>query len=185
MTGTVEFQQRLETIEVVIRQIEASGDPSVRTAARELMQLVMELHGAGLERILEILRSAGESGQSCQCLIGSLGRDDMVSSLLVLYGLHPLGIEERIHQAIEKANRQMRSRDGTVELLGIEDGAVRLHLKANGHGPALKEVVEAAIYQAAPDITSLIIDGAEEKQGFVPLAMLLGQTFANSGKIGV
>ena len=171
MPGTPEFQQRLESIEAVIRQIESAGDPNVRTAARELVQLVMELHGAGLERILEILRSNGESGQN---LLGSLGRDDMVASLLVLYGLHPLSFAERINQALEKANRQMRSRSATVELIGLEDGAVRLHLKANGHGPALKEVVEAAIYQAAPDITSLVIDGAEEKQGFVPLEMLAG-----------
>ncbi len=171
MTGTPEFQQRLESIESVIRQIEATGDPSVRTAARELVQLVMELHGAGLERILEILRSNGEAGQS---MLGSLGRDELVSSLLVLYGLHPLSLEERIHQAIEKANRQIRSRGATVELVGLEDGALRLHLKANGHGTALKEVVEAAIWQAAPDVTSLVIDGAEEKQGFVPLEMLAG-----------
>jgi hypothetical protein len=132
----------------------------------------MELHGAGLERTLEILRSSGDAGES---ILDSLGRDDLVSSLLVLYGLHPLSIEERVHQAIEKANRQMRSRNGTVELLGIDDGAVRLSLKANGHGPALKEVVEAAIWQAAPDIASLVIDGGEEKQAFVPLEMLLGK----------
>jgi hypothetical protein len=182
MKGTPEFQQRLESIEGVIRQIEATGDPNVRTAARELVQLVMELHGTGLERILEILRGAGESAQS---LVASLGRDDIVSSLLVLYGLHPLSFDERIHHAVEKANRQMRSRSATVELLGIEGEAVRLNLKANGHGSALKEVVEAAIYQEAPDVTSLSIDGAAEKQGekqgFVPLEMLMGQTLANSG----
>jgi hypothetical protein len=107
-------------------------------------------------------------------MLGSLGRDELVSSLLVLYGLHPLSLEERIHQSIEKANRQMRSRSATVELASLEDGALRLNLKANGHGPALKEVVEAAIWQAAPDITSLAIDGAEEKQGFVPLEVLVG-----------
>lgn len=178
MPGTGEFQQRLESIETVIRQIEATSDPNVRTAARDLVQLVMELHGAGLERILEILRANGESGQS---VLASLGRDDMVSSLLVLYGLHPLSIEERISQAIEKANRQMRARSATVEVLSVTDGAVRLNLKANGHGPALKEIVEGAIYQAAPDVTSLIIDGAEEKQAFVPLEMLLGHSLANSG----
>jgi hypothetical protein len=182
MTGTPEFQQRLESIEEVIRQIEATSDPNVRTAARELVQLVMELHGSGLERIIEILRSNGDSGQS---VLGSMGRDDMVSSLLVLYGLHPLSIEERVHQAIEKANHKMQSRGGTVELLEMEDGAVRLELKANGRGPALKEIVEAAIYQAAPDIISLVIEGAEEKQAFVPLEMLLnGHSLASSGKAG-
>src|SRR6202050_787812 len=101
MPSKPEFQQRLESIEQVIRQIEATGDPNVRTTARELVQLVMELHGAGLERILEILRSNGEAGQS---VLGSLGRDEIVSSLLVLYGLHPLSIEERVNQALEKAN---------------------------------------------------------------------------------
>jgi len=171
MPGTPEFQRRLESIETVIRQIEAAGDPNVRTAARELVQLVMEMHGAGLERILEILRSNGEAGQN---VLGSMGRDEMVSSLLVLYGLHPLSIEERVSQAIEKTNRQIRSRSATVELVSMEDGAVRLNLKANGHGPALKEIVEAGIFEVAPDITSLIIDGAEEKQAFVPLEMLVG-----------
>ena len=171
MAGAPEFQQRLESIEQLIRQIEATGDPSVRTAARELVQVVMELHGAGLERIMEILRSGGEPGEF---MLGSLGRDDMVSSLLVLYGLHPLTMEERVHQAIEKANRQMRPRNGTVEVVAIKDGEIHLNLKANGHGPALKEIVEAAVYQAAPDLTSLVIEGAEEKQGFVPLEMLLG-----------
>jgi len=170
MPGISEFQQRLESIEELIRQVEATGDPNVRSAARELVQLVMELHGASLERMVEILRSHGDSSQS---VLAAMGRDDMVSSLLVLYGLHPLGIEERVNQAIEVANRKMRSRGATVELVGLQDGAVRLNLKANGNGPALKEVVEAAIYQAAPDIMSLAIDGAEEKQAFVPLEMLV------------
>jgi hypothetical protein len=178
VSGSAEFQQRLESIEVVIRQIEAAADPNVRTAARELVQLVMELHGAGLERILEVLRSNGEAGQS---LLGSLERDDLVASLLVLYGLHPQSLEERVHQALEKANRKIRSRSATVELVAIEDGAVRLALKANGNGPALKEIVEGAVYQAAPDVTSLVVDGGEEKQAFVPLEMLLGHALANSG----
>jgi len=178
MNSTPVFQQRLESIEELIRQIEAAGDPNLRTAARELVQLVMELHQSGMARIVEILRADGDAGES---VLGRLGRDDKVSSLLVLYGLHPIGMEERVHQAVEKANRQMRSRNGTVEVAGIEDGAVRLNLKANGHGPALKEVVEAAIYQAAPDITSLVIDGAGEKEGFVPLEMLRGGASAQAG----
>jgi hypothetical protein len=171
MPATPEFQQRLESIEQVIRQIEATGDPNVRTAARELVQLVMELHGAGLDRILEILRANGDSGQF---LLESMGRDELVSSLLVLYNLHPLSLEERVQRALEKVNRQLRPHSATVELTGIEDGTVRLSLKANGRGPALKEIVETTIYQAAPDMTALVIDGAEEKQAFVPLEMLLG-----------
>jgi hypothetical protein len=171
MPGTPEFQRRLELVESLIRQIEAAGDPNIRMAAREMVQLVMELHGAGLERILEILRANGQAGQS---VLDTLGRDDLVSSLLVLYGLHPLGMEERVRQAIDKANRQMRSAGAAVEMIGMEDGAVHLRLKKNGQAPALREAIEAAIYEAAPDIASLAIDGADDNQGFVPVEMLLG-----------
>ena len=46
-------------------------------------------------------------------------------------------------------------------------------------------MVEEAVYQAAPDITSLIIEGAEEKQGFVPLEMLQGcRLHAPNGSAG-
>ena len=40
------------------------------------------------------------------------------------------------------------------------------------HGTIFEGIVEEAIYQAAPDLTALTIEGAEEKQGFVPLEML-------------
>ena len=66
-----------------------------------------------------------------------------------------------------------------VELLSVHEGAVRLRLQARGHGcgstpQALKEIVENALYQGVPDMTSLEIEGAEEKQSFVPLGMLKG-----------
>lgn len=170
-----DFQQRLASIEELVHQIEAAADPAVRTTARELVQTVMDLHGAALERMLELTRGMGDAGES---LIQKLGRDELVSSLLILYGLHPQDLETRLVQALDKVNSRLRARSGEVELLSLQDGAVRLRLQANGHGcgstaQALKEEVEAAIYQAAPDITALVIEGAEEKQGFVPVEMLL------------
>ena len=36
-------------------------------------------------------------------IIDRLGRDELVASLLVLYGLHPLDFETRVNQAVEKA----------------------------------------------------------------------------------
>src|SRR5262245_45820581 len=49
------FQQRLEHLDGLLQAIEASADPAVRSSAREAIQTLMELHGAGLERILEIV----------------------------------------------------------------------------------------------------------------------------------
>ena len=177
MEAQAQFQQRLKAIEQLTKEIESTADPSLRASVQELVCLVMDLHGAGLERMLEVIRAPGDGGE---VLIHKLGRDELVASLLVLYGLHPLSLEARVMQALDKAGSKLRSHQGEVELLGIEDGVVRLRLQANGHscgstGAALKEIVEDAVYQAAPDIRALVIEGADEKEskeGFVPLEML-------------
>jgi Fe-S cluster biogenesis protein NfuA len=171
-----EFQERLQSIEQLIAKIDTAADPNLRSNVRELVQLVMDLHGAGLERMLELTGAAGEAGDS---IIQKLGRDELVASLLVLYGLHPLDVDARVIQALDKLQPRLRAHDGEVHLLSVQDGVVRLRLEANGHGcgstgQALKEIVEGALYQAAPDIASLIIEGAEEKAGFVPIEMLQG-----------
>jgi Fe-S cluster biogenesis protein NfuA len=176
MPGQPEFQQRLQSIERLLGEIEGAADPNLRASVQELVQLVMDLHGAGIERILELVRATGDEGDG---LVHRLGRDELVASLLVLYGLHPLTLEDRVIQAVEKARLRMRSNEGEVELLSVQDGTVRLRIKANGRGcgstaQALKEIVENAVYQGAPDIASLVIEGAEDKQGFVSLEMLQG-----------
>jgi Fe-S cluster biogenesis protein NfuA len=176
MSVQPEFQQRLQAIEGLLAKVESAADPNLRTHVQELIQLVMDLHGAGLERMLELIHATGEEGER---LIQKLGRDELVSSLLVLYALHPTDLEGRVLQALDKARQRLRTHEGEVELLSVQDGAVRLRVKANGHGcgstaQALKEIVEETIYQIAPDITALVIEGAEDKQGFVPLSMLQG-----------
>jgi Fe-S cluster biogenesis protein NfuA len=180
MPGQPEFQKRLQSIERLLGEIGAAADPSLRTSVQQLVQLVMDLHGAGLERILELIRADAAGGEG---LIQKLGRDELVASLLVLYGLHPLDLEARVTEALDKARVRLRSHQGEVELLSIQDGAVRLRLHANGHGcgstaEALKEIVEDAVYQSAPDVTALVIEGAGEKQGFVSLEMLQGASTA-------
>jgi Fe-S cluster biogenesis protein NfuA len=174
MPAPAEFQKRLQSIEALLGEIEAAADPSLRTSVQQLVQLIMDLHGAGLERTLELIRATGEEGEA---VVQKLGRDELVASLLVLYGLHPKTLEERVTLALDKARLRLRAHEGEVELLSIQDGAVRLRLQVNGRGcgstaQALKEIVEEAVYQSAPDVTALSIEGAEEKPGFVSLDML-------------
>jgi Fe-S cluster biogenesis protein NfuA len=176
MPAQPEFQQRIQSIERMLGEIEGSADPSLRTSVQQLVQLVMDLHGAGLERMLELIRGDAGVGES---LINKLGQDDLVASLLVLYGLHPLPLDARITEGLDKARARLRSHQGEVELLSIQDGAVSLRLHVNGNGcgstaQALKEMVEDAVYQSAPDITSLVIEDAAAKPGFVSLEMLQG-----------
>ena len=62
MPAPVDFQQRLRSIERLFSEIEAAADADLRTSAQELIQLVMDLHGAGFERMLEVIVAASDSG---------------------------------------------------------------------------------------------------------------------------
>ena len=174
MPAQPEFQQRLKSIERLLGEIDRDAEPNLRSAVQQLVRLVMDLHGGGLERMLELIRQAGDGGAG---LIEKLRGMNWWRAFWCSTGLHPLSLEVRIDRALDKARVRLRPHRGEVELIGVQDGAVRLRLRANGHGcgstaEALKEIVENAVYQAAPDIVSLAIEGAGEKQGFVPIEML-------------
>ena len=174
MPEQAEFERRLQSIERLLGKIEEAADPDLRRMVRELTQFVMDLHGAGLERILETLRGTGGEGEK---LVEKLSRDDVVASLLVLHGIHPLDMETRVAQGLEEARRRLRAHGGEVELLSIQDGAVRLRLRANGHGcgstaAALREMVEEAVYGAAPDLAFVTLEGEGDKRDFVALEAL-------------
>lgn len=173
MTSGPQFQQRLQSIEQLLGEIDRGADPDVRGSVQQLVQLVMDLHGVALERILELLQesSAGAS------LLDRISGDEMVESLLVLHGLHPLGLEARIRRGVELARTRLRPRQAEAELVSLENGAVRLRIHSHGHGcgsatEALNEIVEGAIYQTAPDVVSLSVETGDDKASFVPIETL-------------
>jgi Thioredoxin-like proteins and domains len=159
----------------LVEKIESSADPEIRAAALELVQTLMDFHGAGLARIMDITADAGAAGFA---IFDDFAEDDLASSLLLLYDLHPLDIETRILGAIEKVRPSLSLHEGDVELLGVNDGIVKLRLKGSCDGcPSsaltLKHTIEEAIYAAAPDVTSIEVEGAmaakAEMNGFVQI----------------
>ncbi|MBI1762492.1 MAG: NifU family protein [Acidobacteria bacterium] len=179
-----DFQQRLQKIEQLVQTIESAADPRVRASAVELMQALMELHGAGIERMLEIVFEAG-GGE----IIDRLADDELAASLLLLYGLHPLDLETRVLQALDKVRPYLRSHGGNVELIGIADAVVRLRLQGSCNGCAssaltLKLAIEEAIYEAAPDVTGLEVEGVvgdTPRSSLVQLERAPGQNGAANG----
>ncbi len=156
-----EFRQRMERIESLLREVEQVPDPTARARTREIVQAILDLHGAGLERMLEHIAAAGDAGLA---LIGSLAQDDLVGSLLLLYGLHPLDVETRVRQALDKVRPYLRSHGGNVELLGVAGGVVRLRMEGSCDGcpssaATLKLSIEEAIYDKAPDVTAIEVEG--------------------------
>jgi Fe-S cluster biogenesis protein NfuA len=172
-----DFRQDIQRIGGLVEEIESIADPAIRAATKELVQSLMDLHGAALEKMLEIVAEAGETGMS---IIDRLGRDSLVSSVLILYGLHPEDLESRVVKAVDRVRQQLRKQGCEVELLGVNDGAIRVRVETGSHtcGSTVKTVqaaLETAMYDAAPDLTSLVIDGLEEKpaSGFVALDKLM------------
>jgi Fe-S cluster biogenesis protein NfuA len=177
MPEETEFQRRLQSVERLVGEIEGAADPHMRATVRELVQTIMDLHSSGLERMLELVGTA-EPGTG---IIQRLGRDELVGSLLILYNLHPVDLPERVAQGVDKARSRLRAYEGEVELLSIQEGAVRIRVSAQqrgcGSSPGeLKEIVEQAIYQSAPDVTAVVVEEAANKTGFVPLSAIVGST---------
>ncbi len=178
MAQDAAFQKQIERIGELVEQLESAADPNARALGKELLESLMALHGAALERILEIASEAGEPGQAA---IRKCGEDELVSSVLLLYGLHPESLETRVTRALQKSRAFLDSHSANAELVSIgEDGTVtlRLEVKSGGCGSSfglVKSNLEAAMQNAAPDAPSIVVEesGASLTQsGFVTLAQL-------------
>lgn len=175
MENEKDFQGRVQKIGELVQELDSIADPAVRTRAKELVQALLDLHGAGLERILELLFQR-EGGVQ---IIDALGRDPLVSSLLILYELHPEELQTRVERKLEEIQSKLHKAGAEAELMGTENGNVRLRVKIDKHAcgstaRTVQTMIEDAIYEAAPDLKSIVIDGVEKPSaaGFVALGAL-------------
>jgi Fe-S cluster biogenesis protein NfuA len=173
-----DFRQRMQQIGDLVEKMEDIADPAVRATTKQLVELLMELHGTGFEKVLEITFQAGDAGVG---IIDELARDPLVSGLLVLYGLHPEPLATRVAKALDRIRPSLRKQGSEIELLAVEEGVVRVRIVMRGAacGSTVKTIrssVEEAIYEAAPDLTSLFMEGPEANasSGFVALEKLMG-----------
>jgi len=150
---------RIARIEALIQALDELADPAARAPAQELLQCVLELHGAGLARLLELIAEGAESER----LLYSLKQDERVRSLLLLHGLHPETLEQRVRKAID--GQRLRVQSIRVELIGLEEDVVRLRYIESAKGSSaasVRRVVEEAILEVAPDAAGVNIDGLIE-----------------------
>jgi Fe-S cluster biogenesis protein NfuA len=163
-------KQRVQRIEALIQKIDSVADPQLRANAVELVQSLMELHGEGINRLLEIVAS----DRSGMTIIDTMGEDQLVGGLLMLYGLHPVDFGTRVRKALDKVRPYLKSHGGNVELLTADDGVVRLQMQGSCHGcpssaMTLKLAIEEAIYEAAPDVAEILVDGVVEQPPVAPV----------------
>lgn len=148
-----------DRVEALLDQVEGFP-PAEREVATELVQALLDMYGEGLAKIV----AAGPVPVE----------DELVAHLLLLHGLHPVPVEERVTGALDSVRPYLAAHGGGVELLGVEDGVVRLRLEGACHGcPSssltLRAAVEEAVVKAAPDVERIDAEGAVESPGLLQI----------------
>jgi hypothetical protein len=119
-------------IDRLLAELRDGPDPSAAVAAEELIRHLVQLYGDGLARIAALLGPER---------LAEVAADSLVASLLLVHDLHPVPPAERIRQALAGSG---------VDLVGIEDGVVRLRTSGSRCGAA--RTVEALVRRAAPEV---------------------------------
>jgi Fe-S cluster biogenesis protein NfuA len=158
-------QLQMQQIEELISKIESFDDPLARETSLALVRSLMDFHSAALDRLMEIVAESKEAG----VVFNDFATDELVSNLLLLYGLHPVSTETRVRKALEQVRPYIESHGGSVELLSIKDAVV--HLRMDGSCKScpsseltLKLAIEDAVYAAAPDVVSIQAEGVTNAQ---------------------
>ena len=123
MANDGEFQEQVRQLGKLIVEFDQLPDSSAKIAGKELVQLLMDVHGAGLERMMEIVFDSGPANAGA-AIIDKLGRDPIAGSLLLLYSLHPDDLETRVQRAVERLRPRVRKLGCAIELTGVREGAV-------------------------------------------------------------
>jgi len=162
-------------IEAHVKRLEAIADPIARATATELVASVLQLHGAALERILEIIDESDES----DAMLNKLDTDPLVRSILLLHDLHPESTEERISYALHELEGRLKKRDASIEFVSLVDGTLKLRLINNSGSCGTETIVEDAVRNAAPELAAVEIETiAPPRSGFVSLESLRGSRTA-------
>jgi Fe-S cluster biogenesis protein NfuA len=152
-----------DRVETLLTELGGLADARIVASAEELVRTLVELYGAGLDRVMEIVTET-ESAEA----LHRLTADDLVSGLLIVHDLHPLSTAERVRMALDGVRPYLGLHDGGVELLAVEpSGVVRLRLTGTCDGcpssqVTITDAIERAIAAAAPETTGVEV-ATEEK----------------------
>ena len=177
-------------IDELVGELTQLPDDGSRARAEELLGAVLELHGDALREMLDMVSARPDGGAE---LLDAFGADELVRSVLLIHDLHPVSLQVRVETALESVRPIMHGHKGDVELLGVADQVVRLRLTGSCEGcPSseltMKAAVEKAIYEAAPEVVSIEVEGLSPPppgpptiECLVPLQMASPRPIAAAG----
>jgi Fe-S cluster biogenesis protein NfuA len=163
MAEANDVQAAGDRVEALLSRLGELSDAAVVASAEELVRTLVELYGAGLDRVMEIVTETGSAET-----LHRLTADDLVSGLLIVHDLHPLSTAERVRMALDGVRPYLGLHDGGVELLGVEpSGVVRLRLTGTcdscpSSQITITDAIERAIAAAAPETTGVEVETDEK-----------------------
>jgi Fe-S cluster biogenesis protein NfuA/nitrite reductase/ring-hydroxylating ferredoxin subunit len=157
-------RERIGRVETLLDQVDTLADPRAQELATEVVQAMLELYGEGLARFVDLVAARDADGELATAVAG----DELLSHLLILHGLHPQPLEDRVRMALDEVRPYLESHGGDVELLAIDEGIVRLRMQGSCSGcpsstVTLKLAIEDAIHKAAPDVEGIEAEGTVEE----------------------
>jgi nitrite reductase/ring-hydroxylating ferredoxin subunit len=172
-------EQIVERLTMLVEELELYPDTELREKSLDLVQLIMQLYGEALRRVLATIESAPLKDQ----ILPRLFSDEVIRAILLIHGLLPIALEDRVAAALNNLRPILLSQGADVELLGVTDGRARMRLMRKGSGAppigVLKIEIEKALSEAAPDLSGIEIDGVQEQiEATTRAASLLGRMIA-------
>jgi Fe-S cluster biogenesis protein NfuA/nitrite reductase/ring-hydroxylating ferredoxin subunit len=166
----------LTRVQELQEQLDGAAELVSKELAQELVGGVVEMYGAGLERIVAGLFAAGAEGER-QAV--ALAADPLVATLLLIHDLHPVALEDRVQAALDSVRPYMESHGGNVELLSLHDGVARISLRGScsdcsASSVTLELAIKQALEEAAPDLDSLEVEGVAPQMPGLALPMADG-----------
>jgi Fe-S cluster biogenesis protein NfuA/nitrite reductase/ring-hydroxylating ferredoxin subunit len=153
-----------ERLQRLLAEVEALPFPGARELIQDCMESVLGFYGTGLKRILQVVSEDGPEGRK---VFRDLIRDDVVKGLLLIHDLHPLNLEDRLLEALDKVRPYLKSHGGNVELISLENDVARLRLQGTCQSCASSSVtlelaIRHAIEQACPDLVHFEVGGVTQ-----------------------
>ena len=153
-----------ERLQQLLAEVQRLPYPGAREMIQDCMEAVLGFYGAGLKQILKVVSEDGAEGRK---VFRDLIRDDVVKGLLLIHDLHPLDLETRLVEALDKVRPYLKSHGGNVELVSLENDVARLRLQGTCQSCASSSVtlelaIRHAIEQACPDLVHFEVEGVAQ-----------------------
>jgi Fe-S cluster biogenesis protein NfuA len=148
-----EAEQLLHRLNELLEQLERVPGPAGRLAM-DAVTALSQLYGSALARVMALVD--GEPR-----IPGALAEDELLCHLLVLHGIHPLPVADRVADALDRLRPHVRLDGGALVLDSIDGGVARIVMPASctgGCGPepaALREAIVSCVLSVAPELSDV------------------------------